>query len=78
MIDISYVKFYQAVQVGKELLSFLKSDQKTKIVWEAGLLKVERSGCLKVYVPTANIMFFHEKNTEEALEPKSPKKTKAA
>lgn len=80
-MKVSYVKFYQAVQIGKELLTHVTPTKplNTKITWEAGLLKIERPGINTVYVPTANIMFFHEltEKTEETEEKKA-KKTKAA
>jgi hypothetical protein len=64
MIKVYYVKFYQAVQVGKDLLSYLGGDQPKikdlEMTYEHGLLKVVVPKYKTVYVPFSNIMYFHE------------------
>jgi len=64
MIKVGYVKFYQAVQVGKHLESFLggelSKNKGLEITYEHGLLKAAAKGIKTVYVPFSNIMFMHE------------------
>jgi hypothetical protein len=69
MIKVSYVKFYQAVQVGKHLESFLGGNlskaKGAELSYEHGLLKIEGKEFQTVYVPFSNIMYFHEKPAEK-------------
>lgn len=70
MIKVSYVKFYQAVQVGKHLESFLGGElSKNKgldLSYEHGLLKASAKGVKTVYVPFSNIMFMHGEEEKKA------------
>ena len=77
MINVSYVKFYQGVQIGPDLLThvFPHKPRNTKITWDQGLLKIETPNCKTVFVPTANIMFFHQADNEPVVELKQKKKS---
>ena len=70
MINVSYVKFYQAVQIGKHLETHLGGAQaKIKglsLTWDQGLMRVEAPGCKVTFIPTANIMFFHAEDEQPA------------
>jgi hypothetical protein len=79
MIKVAYAKFYQAVQIGAELLTHVSEGNKpvgVYITWDQGLMKLEKPGVKTVFVPTANVMFFHQQ--EAAEEKRGPGRPKSA
>lgn len=81
MIQVAYAKFYQAVTIGTEMLTHIAAQTKpkgVKITWDQGLMRVEKPGARTVFVPTANIMFFHELEAEAEEAPRRGRPPKTA
>jgi len=70
MVKVSYVKFYQAVQVGKMLESFLGSkmskNKNLELTYEGGILRIAGKGITTTFVPFSNIMYFHGEDEKKA------------
>lgn len=81
MIKVAYAKFYQAVQIGQELLTHVTAEKKPvgiSITWDQGLMKLEKPGLKPIYVPAANTMFFQALEDAVVEEKRGPGRPKSA